>query len=111
MIVFFFGSEDKNHISSVAAEGDGCHNGNLSVRVDTENDQLFYRIFNLSKMYLQCFQLVVAVPLMAFPLSISLWRNIEPQVAAGLGALTPQVEKNLAQSSACGKVRTQDYNK
>lgn len=62
-------------------------------------------------MYLQCFQLVVAVPLMAFPLCISLWRNIEPQVAAGLGALIPQVEENLAQSSACGKVRTQDYNK
>lgn len=34
---FFFGSEDKNHISSVAAEGDWCHNDNLSVRVDTEN--------------------------------------------------------------------------
>jgi len=76
-----------------------------------EKDQLFQCIFNFDEVYLQCFQLVVAVPLMASPLSTSLWRNTEPQVAAGLGALTLQVEENLAQSSACGKVRTQDYNK
>lgn len=99
---FFLGNEDKDHISYVAAEGEWCLNGDLGVR-DTEKDQLFYCIFNLSEVYLQCFQLVVAVPLTAFPLSISLWRNTEPQVVAALRALTLQAEENLAQSSACEK--------
>lgn len=36
-----FGSEDKNHISSVAAEGESRLNGDLSVRADMEKDQLF----------------------------------------------------------------------
>lgn len=84
--------------------------GDLSVRRDKERDLLF-TARSTQEVYLQCFQLVVVVPSTAFPLSISLWRNTEPQAAAGLGALTLQVEENLAQSSACGTARTQDYNK
>lgn len=99
---FFWGIEDKDHISHGAAEGEWRLNGDLGIRTDTEKDQLFFCIFNWSEVYLQCFQLVVAVPLMAFPLSTSLGRNTEPQVAAALRAVTLLAEDNLAQSSACG---------
>lgn len=109
MILCFFGGgiEDKDHISHVAAEVEWHLNGDLGVRTDTKKVQLFNWIFNFSEVYLQYFQLVVAVPLVAFPPSTSLWKNTEPQVAAVLRALTLQAEENLARSSACGKM-TQD---
>lgn len=103
----FLGIEVKNHVSHVAAEGKWHLSGDPGIRADTEKDQLFYCIFNWSEVYLQCSQLVVAVPLRAFPLSTSLGRNTEPQGEAAPRALTLQAEENLAQSSACGK-RTQD---
>lgn len=36
-----FGSEDKDHGSSIVAEEEWCLNGDLGVRADMEKDQLF----------------------------------------------------------------------